>query len=83
MDNERSDERCPVCGRGVVVDIAYDAQPGGDADLEQQPDSHEAVTYDCGHRVVGPPLKRADETLDVERRDSAETVAPLPDDPQQ
>jgi len=81
MPNDDS-MRCPVCGIGVVANIAYDAQPGDDADLEQQPDSREIVTYDCGHEVVGQPLKRADESLDVERRDSDETVAPLPDDEQ-
>jgi hypothetical protein len=79
MPNDDS-MRCPVCGIGVVANIAYDAQPDDNADLEQQPDSREIVTYDCGHEVVGQPLKRADESLDVERRDSDETVAPLPDD---
>lgn len=66
----------------MVANIAYDAQPGSDADLEQQPDSREIVTYDCGHRVVGSQLKEADESLDVERRNSAEAAAPLPGDQQ-
>jgi hypothetical protein len=80
---ERSDTReCPRCGRGRLVDIGYD---GGTSDEEGRPiqlaDSREVQTYSCGHIIGGPSLATADaEVLDVERRDSVEPAAPLPDE---
>jgi hypothetical protein len=53
--------RCPICGEGVVADIAYDL----DSPMEtgggfQEPDSQELITYTCGHKAPGPTLKTAD-----------------------
>jgi hypothetical protein len=69
--------RCPVCGQGTVADIAYDADPPR-REPTQRPDSRELFTYSCGHEVVGnSPLSTADEDrLEVERRNSEETVDP-------
>ena len=72
-------DRCPVCGEGAFVDIAYDVDPAS-REPSQRADSHEMVTYSCGHAIAGPSLAGADQReLDVERRTTDETVAPLPD----
>lgn len=80
--DERTDgvpDRCPVCGEGTFVDIAYDVDPTS-REPSQQADSHELVTYGCGHAVAGPSLAGADQReLDVERRTTDDTVPPLPD----
>ena len=74
--------RCPVCGRGELVDINYnapaDATPPPGEPL-QEADSRQVVTYSCGHEVIGPRIDReqqAGPALDVERRTSEETVPP-------
>ena len=77
MSDERSTQ-CPVCGKGTLADIAFDALPPTDREPEQQPESRQLDTYTCGHKVVGSPLEVADEQLDVERRGSDETAEPLP-----
>lgn len=69
--------RCPVCGKGTLADIAFDALAPTD-EPEQQPESRQLDTYTCGHKVVGAPLEAADEQLDVERRASDEVAEPLP-----
>jgi hypothetical protein len=68
--------RCPICGRGVVRDIAYDAEAeAADGRPFQDPLAREITEYTCGHRVEGPRLATADqERLDVERRSSEETT---------
>lgn len=75
--------RCPVCGRGTLVTVAFDepAVPGGASGVpRQRSDSKEADAYSCGHEVVGPSLATADSRrLAVERRRSEETVEPVPD----
>ncbi len=72
---------CPVCSRGTVADIVYDAVPGSREPV-QRSDGTQLVIYTCGHRVPGPALDTADqERLDVERRTSAETVDPGPSEP--
>jgi hypothetical protein len=63
--------RCPVCGKGTLADISYDAGEHVGPDLEQQPESRQ--------RVQGAPLEAADERLDVERRTSDETATPPPE----
>jgi hypothetical protein len=69
--------RCPVCGRGTLRDLAFD---GGTGQLEGPPkqvaDSSEVDIYTCGHEVTRASLARADRSLDVERRESEETVPP-------
>ena len=72
--------RCPRCGVGTLIDIAFDAGiEAPDGSPTQAPESRQIETYSCGHEVVGPALSTADqERLDVERRGSEETAAPLP-----
>jgi hypothetical protein len=68
--------RCPRCGIGELLEIAFDAdplQPG----QHQGPSSHQVETYSCGHEVIGPALEEADiDRLEVERRTSSEGVSP-------
>ncbi|HYJ60700.1 MAG TPA: hypothetical protein VE032_04465 [Actinomycetota bacterium] len=69
--------RCPVCGRGTLVDVAFDLN--ADGEVEQRADSREVDSYTCGHEVPGPSLASADpDRLSVERRSSEETVDPSP-----
>lgn len=77
---EQDDQRCPICHRGVVADIAFDRDPAAPAATPQQTaETTEVITYTCGHRVPGPSLASADaEALDVERRQSEDTVDPTP-----
>jgi hypothetical protein len=72
-------KRCPMCGRGVLVDITFREQkavtPGQDE--MQTPESHQVETYSCGHEVVGPRLDvtaNGDNELDAERRSSDDTT---------
>jgi hypothetical protein len=76
MSDTDEELRCPVCGRGVVRDIAYDAEAEGDDGRPfQDPTARQITEYTCGHRVEGPRLATADqERLDVERRSSEETT---------
>jgi hypothetical protein len=72
--------RCPICGRGELVDVAFDAGTGeAGSPPRQLADSSEIDVYRCGHEVVRSSLDRADDTLDVERRSSEETAQPSPD----
>jgi hypothetical protein len=71
-----SEKRCPACGEGILVDIAFTA---GTRDEKQSADSKQVETYSCGHEVIGPPLDREDEAggrFDAERRSSEDTVTP-------
>jgi hypothetical protein len=72
--------RCPICGKGTLADIGYDALPPTQQGPEQQPDSRQIDTYTCGHQVIGERLGTADsDELDIERRTSDEPAEPLPD----
>ena len=72
-----SETRCPICGRGRLLDVGFD---GGTRDPIHRPaqraDSRQVDTYSCGHEVAGERLASADDRLDVERRQSDETVIP-------
>jgi hypothetical protein len=69
--------RCPICGVGVVVDITDDVNR--EEGPIQRADSRELISYDCGHQVAGPSLAGADpDDLEVERRETSETVDPGP-----
>jgi hypothetical protein len=74
----REDTMCPICGKGTLADISYDAGDNPDDDREQQPESRQLDVYTCGHRVRGAALEDADDRLDVERRRSEETATPPP-----
>jgi hypothetical protein len=73
----KRDTRCPVCGRGELVDLLY-TEGSGDEEI-QRSDTRQVATYSCGHERVGPPLDESaspDSALDVEQRTSDETVDP-------
>jgi hypothetical protein len=60
---------CPICGQGTLRTVDFG---------EQQPESRQVQTFTCGHEVEGERLQTADaERLDVERRQSEETVTPI------
>jgi hypothetical protein len=74
-------KRCPTCGEGVLVDVAFDESPGGPVgDQAQVPEAQQVETYSCGHQVRGPRLEETAagrRDLDAERRSSEETTEPL------
>ena len=79
MSNEAEPKRCPVCGKGNLVDIAF--REGSDlagAEDIQEADTRQVETYSCGHEVRGPRLDETalSEDLHVERRSSDETAGP-------
>jgi hypothetical protein len=76
----QAEHRCPICHRGVVADIAFDRDPSRpDAVPQQTAETTELITYTCGHQVPGRSLASADaDALDVERRQSEDTVDPAP-----
>ena len=73
MDHEGT--RCPICGDGVFVALAYvDPDPEG-AEGAQTGGSFEVLTFSCGHEARGAELAVADpDRLTVEERTSEETV---------
>lgn len=78
--SSQDERRCPICHRGVVADIAFDRDPATPAATPRQgAETTEVTTYTCGHKVPGASLASADaEVLDVERRQSEDTVDPAP-----
>ena len=76
-----ADERhCPVCGKGVLVDIGFDAgRDNPEGAIKQQSDSRQLESYSCGHQVGGDRLSVADgDRLDVERRTADEGIERRP-----
>jgi hypothetical protein len=72
-----SEQRCPVCGEGVLQDLGSE-----DRDSMQRPESPLIETYTCGHEVTTPPLATADaDRLEVERRTSRDTVDSVEEPP--
>lgn len=72
-----NDDRCPICGHGTLVDIAFDEGDRRASKPAQSADSRQVVSFSCGHVVDGPGLDRADaDALAVERRTSPETTDP-------
>ena len=70
--------KCPVCGRGDLIDVVFrEGATGVDDEPIQTADTRQVESYSCGHEVPGPTL---DETasgsgeLDAERRTSEETT---------
>ena len=71
----RDDLRCPVCGKGVLRDIAYDENPSEPDGIKQAPESVEVLTFTGGHEVEAHRLEEAARRdPNVERRESDETV---------
>jgi hypothetical protein len=67
--SESESTTCPICGKGTLRTVDF-----GD----QQPESRQVQTFTCGHEVEGERLQTADaDRLDVERRESEETVTPV------
>jgi hypothetical protein len=76
-------KRCPVCGRGELVDILY-TEGSPREEPQQGSDTRQVETYSCGHERIGASLDEAassDSDLDVERRTAAETVDQPEGDP--
>jgi len=76
MDVERNEKRCPVCGRGELVDILYTGGSPREAP-KQGSDTRQIETYSCGHELVGAPLDETaspESDLEVEHRTAQETV---------
>jgi hypothetical protein len=74
----RSDLRCPICGVGVLRDVAVDERFGS---ARQTADSEEIIAFTCGHEVRGRGLDEASrDDPNVERRRSEETVEPVDGD---
>jgi hypothetical protein len=70
--------KCPVCGKGDLVDVMFrEGASGADDEPIQTTDTRQVESYSCGHEVPGP---RLDETasgsgeLDAERRTSEEAT---------
>jgi hypothetical protein len=60
---------CPICGKDTLRTVEFG---------EQQRESRQVQTFTCGHEVEGAQLQTADaDRLDVERRESEETVMPV------
>jgi hypothetical protein len=79
MEQTQADDRtlCPICGRGRLVDVAFDGGTGDrgpDEEPKQRSDSSEVDLYSCGHEVKGSRLDRADRSLGIETRTSDEPV---------
>jgi hypothetical protein len=73
-ERDVDDRRCPICGRGVLADMAFDWR-GPTKPIKQTAESRQLDTYSCGHRTEGASLASGNaETLDVERRRSEETA---------
>jgi len=73
-----SEKRCPVCGRGELVDLLYTEGSPPD-DPRQGSDTRQVEIYSCGHERVGPRLDESaapDGDLEVEHRTTDETVDP-------
>jgi len=74
-------KKCPLCGKGDLVDLTY--REGGSQVADepiQTADSRQVESYSCGHEVPGPTLDRTaagSGDLEVERRTSEETTEPL------
>ena len=76
MDMDGNEKRCPVCGRGELVDILYTGESSPE-DPKQGSDTRQVETYSCGHERVGARLDEAaspDSDLEVEHRTAEETV---------
>lgn len=73
-----SDVHCPVCGVGVLGDIAYDENPAEPSGMKQAPESREVLTFSCGHEVEARRLQEAARRdPNVERRKSDESIEPV------
>jgi hypothetical protein len=77
MSTERDTMRCPICGVGVLADIAYE-NPDPDAPPDKNDgDSVEIFTFTCGHETRGGKLGTSNyDAIDVEHRRVDDMVVP-------
>jgi hypothetical protein len=83
MSTERDEMRCPICGEGVLADVAWQP-PAAENPEEHNSESVEIYTFTCGHETRGGKLATSDyEVIDVEHRRSeeiAQVAAPTEDE---
>jgi hypothetical protein len=76
MTTQRENMRCPICGEGVLADVAYD-HPDPDAPPKNDGDSFEIFAFTCGHETRGGTLGTSDyDVIDVEHRNVERIVEP-------
>jgi hypothetical protein len=78
MQERNDQQRCPLCGKGVFIEVVYeDREPDG-TKPKLTSDSYEVLLFSCGHAVRGTSLATADaDRLTVEARDSEEATDPV------
>ena len=82
MQERDEQQRCPVCGKGVFVDVVYEDPEPDETKPKLTGDSYEVLLFSCGHEVRGTSLATADaERLTVEARDSEGATDPI-DEPE-
>jgi len=78
MQERDEHQRCPVCGKGVFVDVVYEDPEPDETKPKLTGDSYEVLLFSCGHEVRGTSLATADaERLTVEARDSEGATDPI------
>jgi hypothetical protein len=78
MQERDEQQRCPVCGNGVFVDVVYEDPEPDETKAKLTGDSYEVLLFSCGHEVRGTSLATADaERLTVEARDSEGATDPV------
>jgi hypothetical protein len=78
MQERDEQQRCPVCGNGVFVDVVYEDPEPDETKPKLTGDSYEVLLFSCGHEVRGTSLATADaERLTVEARDSEGATDPI------
>jgi hypothetical protein len=82
MQERDEQQRCPLCGKGVFVDVVYEDPEPDETKPKLTGDSFEVLLFSCGHQVRGTSLATADaERLTVEARDSEGATDPI-DEPE-
>jgi hypothetical protein len=78
MQERDEQQRCPLCGKGVFVDVVYEDPEPDETKPKLTGDSYEVLLFSCGHEVRGSSLATADaERLTVEARDSEGATDPI------
>jgi hypothetical protein len=78
MQERDEQQRCPVCGKDVFVDVVYEDPEPDETKPKLTGDSYEVLLFSCGHEVRGTSLATADaERLTVEARDSEAATDPI------
>jgi len=78
MQERDEQQPCPLCGKGVFVDVVYEDPEPDETKPKLTGDSYEVLLFSCGHEVRGTSLATADaERLTVEARDSEGATDPI------